>query len=96
MQFKIMFKLCQRYQAVQNTYKFYIYVTNNVEIGLWIHSGKSTAVDKILNENGKESSWPLICALWSTNVTRTSSSFTIAITTLFWPCQTTLMNVVIT
>ena len=39
-------------------YKFYVYVTNNVEgmdsTPLRIHSGKNAAVDENLNKSGKE------------------------------------------
>ena len=41
-------------QAIQNTYKFYAYVTNNVEILLRIHYGKKAVLDENLNECGKE------------------------------------------
>ena len=49
-----MFDLLLRCQARQNIYKFYVYVTNNEEIILRIHSGKNAAVDENLNERGKE------------------------------------------
>ena len=54
---KILFDLCLKCQAIQNTCKVHVYVvymTNTVEITLQIHSGKNTAVDENLNESGKE------------------------------------------
>ena len=39
---------------IWNTYKFYDYVTNNVEIILRIHYGKNAILDENLNECGKE------------------------------------------
>ena len=42
-------------QATQNTNKFYVYLTNNVEIILRIHYGKNAILDEDLNECGKES-----------------------------------------
>ena len=41
-------------QAIQNIYKFYAYVTNNVEIILRIDNGKDAVLDENLNECGKE------------------------------------------
>ena len=43
-----------RCQAIQNTYKFYVCVTNNVEILLRIHYGKNAVLDENLNECGKD------------------------------------------
>ena len=40
--------------AIQNTYKFYAYMTNNVEIPLQILYGKNAVLDENLNECGKE------------------------------------------
>ena len=44
----------KRCQAIQNTYKFYDYMTNNIEIILRIHYGKNAVLDENLNECGKE------------------------------------------
>ena len=54
-QLKIVFDLHLKCQAIHNTYKFYVYVTNNMEIALRIHSSKNTAVMKIRWKN---------CNLW--------------------------------
>ena len=54
MQLKTLFDLRLRCQATPNTGKFYVYVTNDVEIVLRIHSGKNAAVDEDLNDSGKE------------------------------------------
>ena len=42
--------LCLRCQAIQNTYEFYVYVTNNLEIILRFHYGKNAVLDENLNE----------------------------------------------
>ena len=42
-----------RCQAIQNIYKFYAYVTNNVEIIPRTHNGKDAVLDENLNECGK-------------------------------------------
>lgn len=53
-QLKILFNLHLRCQAIQNAIKFHVYVTDNVEIVLQIHSGKNTDIDETLNKSGKE------------------------------------------
>ena len=35
---------------MENTYKFYVYVTNNIEIILRIHYGKNAVLEENLNE----------------------------------------------
>ena len=54
---RVILNLCGirlRCQAIQNTYAFYAYVTNNVKILLRIHYGKNAVSDENLNECGKE------------------------------------------
>ena len=53
-QLKILFDLRPRFQAIKNPYKFYVFVTNNVEIVQQTHSGKNAAADENLNKSGKE------------------------------------------
>ena len=53
-QLKILFDLGLQCQALQYTYKYYVYVTKDMEIILWIHPGKNTAIDKNLDKSGKE------------------------------------------
>ena len=49
MQFKILFDLCLKCQAVQSI-KFCVHVTDSVKMVLLIHSSKNVAVDESLNE----------------------------------------------
>ena len=48
-----------RYQAIQDTYKSYVYVTNDVKIVLRFHFSKKAAADENPNDSGKELSLPL-------------------------------------
>ena len=54
MQLKLLSDLCLRCQAIHKTYKFYVYVADNEETELRVHSGKNAAVDRNLTESHEE------------------------------------------
>ena len=66
MQLKMLFDPHQKCQAMQSTKRFYVYMTNDVEIVVWTHSSEKADVDQNLNASGKKLLQPLTCDLWST------------------------------
>ena len=60
MQLKILFGICWRCQAVQNTYKFYVSLTNYIEIVPGIHLVRTQLETKILTKVVTS------CNLWPT------------------------------